>query len=71
MSCPNLTELKLVVRSVLVACQYSLTVEELWKKITYIFGGPQKLQIQIIGYNTHYEFLKSIPDVVQVFIVTI
>ncbi|CAH1731848.1 unnamed protein product [Aphis gossypii] len=65
MSCPNLSELKLVVRSVLVACQNSLTVEELWKKITYIFGGPQKLQIQIIGYNTHFDFLKTIPDVVQ------
>lgn len=71
MSCPNLAELRLVVRSALVACQNPLTVEELWKKITYIFGGPENLQIQIIGYNTHFEFLKSIPDVVQVCIVTI
>ncbi|XP_026817471.1 uncharacterized protein LOC113556613 isoform X2 [Rhopalosiphum maidis] len=65
MDCQDLTELKIVVRSVLVACQNSLTVEELWKKVTYIFGKPQQLQTQISGYRTPFNFLKSIPDVVQ------
>jgi len=69
MDCEDLTELKIVVRSVLVACRNSLTVEELWKKVTYIFGGPQQLQTQISSYRTPFNFLKSIPDVVQVFIV--
>uniref|UniRef100_A0A2H8TL94 Tudor domain-containing protein 5 n=1 Tax=Melanaphis sacchari TaxID=742174 RepID=A0A2H8TL94_9HEMI len=61
----DLTELKIVIRSVLVACQNPLTVEELWKKVTYMFGGPQKLQIQMHGHMTPFDFLKSIPDVVQ------
>ncbi|XP_022182347.1 uncharacterized protein LOC111042113 [Myzus persicae] len=65
MVCQSLMELKIVVRSVLVACKNCLTVEELWKRTIYVFGGPQQLQLKLFGYDTPFDFLKSIPDVVQ------
>lgn len=65
MVCDDLTELKIVVRSVIVACQESLTIEELWKRVIYVFGGPQQLQLKMFGYETPFDFLKSIPDIVQ------
>lgn len=65
MVCQSLMELKIVVRSVLVACKNQLTVDELWKRTIYVFGGPQQLQLKLFGYDTPYDFLKSIPDIVQ------
>jgi len=61
-------EVRIVVRAVIVACLDPLTVEELWKRVIYVFGGPQQLQLKVFGYETPFDFLKSIPDVVQVFI---
>lgn len=64
--CDDANELKIVVRCVVVACKEALTVDELWKKLTHVFGGPHCVQLNIFGYDTFFDYLKSIPDVVQV-----
>lgn len=61
----DLMELKIVIRCVLVSCIEALTIEELWNKIEIIFG-PNYINLTIFGYNSVFEFLQSIPDVVQV-----
>lgn len=58
-------ELKIVVRSVIVACKNQLTIDELWKRVIYVFGGPQQVQLKLFGYDTPFDFLKCIPDIVQ------
>jgi len=59
-------ELKIVVRSVIVACRNQLTVDELWKKTIHVFEGQQlQVQLKLFDYDTPLDFLKSIPDVVQ------
>ncbi|XP_060856292.1 uncharacterized protein LOC132934018 [Metopolophium dirhodum] len=66
MASESLKELKIVVRSVIVACKNQLTVNELWKRTIYEFGRPQlQVQLKLFGYDTPLDFLKSIPDVVQ------
>lgn len=65
MASQSLMELKIVARSVLVACKNQLTVDEFWKRTLYVYGGPQKLQLKMFGYETPFDFLKSIPDIVQ------
>lgn len=67
--CDDLSELKIIVRCVLVASIDALTIEELWKRVMYILGGPHVVQLQLFGYDTVLDFLKNIPDVVQVHIV--
>lgn len=67
--CDDISELKLIVRCVLVATFESLTIEELWKKVLNVFGGPYAVQLQLFGYDTVIDFLKSIPDVVQVYLI--
>jgi hypothetical protein len=64
--CQDLYELKLVVRCAIVATLDALTIEELWKKVIYVFGGPSHINLNVFGYDTFFDFLKSIPDVVQV-----
>ncbi|XP_025414906.1 uncharacterized protein LOC112686707 [Sipha flava] len=63
--CQDLYELKLVVRCAIVATLDALTIEELWKKVIYVFGGPSHINLNVFGYDTFFDFLKSIPDVVQ------
>jgi len=58
-------ELKIVVRSIIVACKNQLTIDELWKRTNYVFGGPQQVQLKLFGYDTPLDFLKSVPDIVQ------
>lgn len=64
--CNDLSELKLVVRCAVVATLDALTIEELWKKVIYVFGGPSHVRLDIFGYNSVFDFFKSIPDIVQV-----
>lgn len=64
--CHDLNELKLVVRCAIVATLDALTIEELWEKVIYVFGGPSHVNLNVFGYDTVFDFLKSIPDVVQV-----
>lgn len=66
--CKDLAEVKIVVRSILVSCSDALTVSELWKRTINVFGGHSCIQLNVFGYETPFDFLKSIPDVVQVFI---
>lgn len=65
MVCQSLMELKIVLRSVLVACKNALTIDELWKRTIYVFGGPHQIQLKLFGYETPYDLLKNITDVVQ------
>lgn len=65
MVCDSLIELKIVVRCVLVSCIEALTIEELWNRIEIIFG-PNNIKLTLFGYNSFFEFLQNIPDVVQV-----
>lgn len=67
--CNDIKELKLIVRCVLVATVESLTIKELWKKTLNVLGGPHVVQLQVFGYDTVFDFLKSIPDVVQVHLI--
>lgn len=62
----DMNELKIIVRCTLVACIEPLTINELWKKVEHIIGGPHCVQLQLFGYDTVFDFLKDIPDVVQV-----
>lgn len=64
--CDDLKELKIIVRCVLVASIEPLTIDELWKKVIFIFGGPQCVQLKLFGYDTVFDFLQSIPDTCQV-----
>lgn len=61
----DLMELKIVIRCVLASCIEALTIEELWNGIKIIFG-PNNIKLTMFGYNSVFEFLQSIPDVVQV-----
>ncbi|XP_050525426.1 uncharacterized protein LOC126896564 [Daktulosphaira vitifoliae] len=63
--CDDLNELKLIVRCVLVATLEALTIEELWKKVTYLFGGPYSVKLDLFGFNSVHDFLKSIPDIAE------
>jgi len=69
--CDDLSELKTIVRCVLVATIDALTIDELWKKVTHMLGGPHVIQLELFGYDTVLDFLKNIPDVVQVHILQI
>lgn len=64
--CNDFNELKIIVRCTLVASIEALTVEELWKKVTFVFGGPHCVQLKLFGYDTVLDFLNSIPDILQV-----
>lgn len=65
-TCDNFSELKIVIRCVLVASLEALTIDELWRKVIHVFGGPHCVPLNVFGYNTPYELLQAIPDVVQV-----
>lgn len=64
--CGDFEDLKIVIRSILVACMEALTVEELWDKLTRMYDGPQSIQTKLFGFDTFFELLKNIPDVVKV-----
>ncbi|XP_050443222.1 uncharacterized protein LOC126847164 [Adelges cooleyi] len=63
--CDDLSELKLVVRCVLTATLDALTIEELWTRVNYVFGGRNKVQLDMFGFYSLLEFFTSVPDIVQ------
>lgn len=67
--CEDASELKIIVRCVVVACKEALTIDELWKKVLHVLGGPHCVQLSLFGYDTVFDYLKSIPDVVQVHLI--
>ncbi|VVC24370.1 OST-HTH/LOTUS domain,Tudor domain [Cinara cedri] len=64
-SCKDLTDLKTVIRSILVATFEAMTVEELLAKVIQMFDGPHNVQFEHFGYDTFFQLLQHIPDVVQ------
>lgn len=64
--CRDLQNLKITIRSIIVATLEALTVEELWNKVIRIYEGSHNVQLDLFGYKTFFEFLKDISDVAQV-----
>lgn len=64
--CKDIENLKITIRSILVATMDALTVEELWDKLIKMYDGAHNIQLHLFGYNTFFELLMHIPNVVQV-----
>jgi len=56
-----------MIRGVLVATMYPLTVDELWKRIVYVLGEKEALNLsRHFGFHTPFDLFMNIPHIVQV-----